>query len=725
MNKMLKLIVLVLLLVCQLQASFAQCAPAENCHEINCIFSKSELEAVTWNSGGFAADPAPFAGFCGTFQNDQWFAFIADNNQISVTIISSNCADGNGVQMGIYPDCDAAPIACHGGAAGGMNVPITVASNVVPGETYYLMVDGYSGDVCDFTISALGVSDHIRHIQGKVAWDINEDCLLDAGDQGGAGTVVHLDGVKSLTTASGADGSFHFYYTDSTEVVVSVDGLPGNYWTACDSSYTINPDSFPDTAQVNFMLQPNTSCAYMQVDLGLPPFFRACSAVTASVKYYNGGTVSADNVYIKVAIPQGITVDSTSIPITSQSGDTLRFDIGTVPPLASSEFFIYLKPQCDGSQLGQTKCLSAHIYPDSTCPAWMRAHIEVTARCVGDSTVEFVLRNTGLLPTSAGLEYIIIEDEVVLLQGTFFLAPHDSMIVQKPANGSTWRMQSQQEPGHPGFSQPAVSLEGCGGFASLGLVNAFPQDDADAFVDIECRTVVGSYDPNIKVASPAGVGSKHLITKNTPINYTLHFQNTGTDTAFRVRLLDTLPLALNAKTFRPGIYSHPCTWRFTSERTLEVIFDPIALPDSTTNERASHGWFEFSIEQQPDLPNGTYIENRAAIFFDYNAPVITDAAWHTVGKLVVSIHEPEAGKQNLWRVLGNPTQASCTFQAIVPTAGLSRFQLMDAQGRTVHTAEFSGQQYTFMRNNLAAGVYFFHIQTAQEGATSGKIMLQD
>ena len=731
MKNMLKLLVPTLLLIGHLQTMFAQCiTPAENCYELVCVFSKTELEAAPWSSAGFTAAPLPVGGYCSQIQNDQWFAFAAADDTVRLTVTPSNCINGDGIQVAVYSSCDGPPVVCNPGCAVCGNMPTNITLATKPGIIFYMLIDGLSGDECDFTISAMGVSNNPPSIgtsgliDGKVLWDINQDCLPDPGDPAATGIAVRFEGEHQLTKASKADGSFRFYYKDPDDVVVSIGKVPGNYWTACQSSYVVNPDSFPDITQVNFLLTPLVSCAYMQVDLGLPPFFRPCMPTGAAVKYCNTGTTAAENAYIEVTVPQGIKVDSTSIPIAAQYGDMLRFDVGTVQPFQCESFLLYLKPQCGSTQIGQTKCLSAHIYPDTVCSIWTRAHIEITTKCIGDSTIQFKLHNRGLAPSSPGLEYTIIEDQVVLCTGPFNLSPSDSFIIEKPAKGSTWRIEAEQEPGHPGRSMPAMALEGCGGFVSTGLINSFRQDDADDFIDIECIPLRTSYDPNLKVASPSGVGSNHLIEQNTPIEYIIHFQNTGTDTAFSVRLLDTLPNNLDVNTFRPGTSSHPCTWQIIDDHILEVLFSPITLPDSNVNERASHGWFEFSMDQKANLAKGSKIENRAAIYFDYHAPVITEAAWHTVGKISVSIHEPMA-ERSPWRVLGNPARASCTFQALVPITGPSHFELTDAQGRPVHSAEFSGQQYTFERGQLAPGIYFFRIQTAQEGAVAGKIVLHD
>ena len=60
------------------------------------------------------------------------------------------------------------------------------------------------------------------------------------------------------------------------------------------------------------------------------------------------------------------------------------------------------------------------------------------------------------------------------------------------------------------------------------------------------------------------------------------------------------------------------------------------LPDSNTNEPMSHGFVTFSINRFPDLPIGTVLKNAAAIYFDFNYPIITNKISHTIVEPIVS-----------------------------------------------------------------------------------------
>ncbi|HND88907.1 MAG TPA: T9SS type A sorting domain-containing protein [Saprospiraceae bacterium] len=725
---------LLLTLLCWLGSArlWAQCLPVESCQEINCVFPKLVLEGETWQTATFAPNELPTGGFCSMIQNDQWFAFRASDTLVKITILPSECTNGNGVQGAIYPDdCSQAPLACIAGCAGCGAEPFTLEFSADSGHVYYLVIDGFSGDWCNFTITTQGVSDDItdldyRVIEGRAFWDVNQNCTVDNGDIPAQGLKVDYEGSTLRTIPTGLDGTFKFVRPYEGAVAISLPPLQNSYWEPCQSSFLVDPPLYPDVAKVDFLLRPTVLCPYMDVQIGLPPFFRPCAPTVLTAAYCNLGTMSAENSYLDIALPEGMLVDSASLPISAQIGDTLRFQLGTVDPLECGNLKVYVRPKCSQLVIGQTLCVAAHIYPDSLCPDPEAAFIQVAARCVGDSTVRFTLRNTGQLPTSQSLEYIIIEDEVVLHKGLFQLPSGDSMAIEKKANGATWRIEAQQDPSYAGASRPALSIEGCQSLQSPGLINAFPLDDAEPFIDIECRQVRISYDPNIKLASPEGVGNTHLIEKNTPIEYSLHFQNTGNDTAFLIRLVDTLPVqAMDILSFRPGASSHPCTWQIMDQRVLEVVFNPITLPDSNVNEGASHGWFEYTMQQLPNLPNGTRIANRVAIFFDFNPPVLTETAWHTVGRLTVSIDDPISSDGLRWQVLGNPNSTHCLLQAASPVRGRSRFTLADAMGRIVQVAEFGGEQLRIERGRLDAGMYFFHIQTEEQGTASGKLLLQD
>jgi uncharacterized repeat protein (TIGR01451 family) len=138
----------------------------------------------------------------------------------------------------------------------------------------------------------------------------------------------------------------------------------------------------------------------------------------------------------------------------------------------------------------------------------------------------------------------------------------------------------------------------------------------------------GAYDPNDKTAftSSGWSGSLFYLGVDEWVDYRIRFQNTGTDTAFTVVVTDTIPAALDLTTFHQGVASHPFSVSMKPGRVLEWRFADILLPDSGTNEAASHGLVTFRIRPTLPLAPGTEWVNRADILFDFNPPIRTNDA---------------------------------------------------------------------------------------------------
>lgn len=158
--------------------------------------------------------------------------------------------------------------------------------------------------------------------------------------------------------------------------------------------------------------------------------------------------------------------------------------------------------------------------------------------------------------------------------------------------------------------------------------------------------ITSSYDPNDKNATPSLTSA--AVVNGEYIDYLIRFQNTGTDTAFNVVITDTLSNFLIEETFEMITASHNCKVT-RNNNALSFEFLNILLPDSNRNERLSHGFVNFKAKADPGVAPNTSISNFANIYFDYNAPVITNTA-------VTSIISPQA----CFTISTSTTNALCT-----------------------------------------------------------------
>jgi fimbrial isopeptide formation D2 family protein len=225
--------------------------------------------------------------------------------------------------------------------------------------------------------------------------------------------------------------------------------------------------------------------------------------------------------------------------------------------------------------------------------------------------------------------------------------------------------------------------------------------------------VIGSFDPNDKTVEPMEYITPAQVAAGQPLIYTIRFQNTGNYLAENVRILDTLSTKLDLSTVQVLSSSHPVEWFVRNGRLLEFVFENIFLPDSISNEPASHGFVKFSIKPKANLALGEGIDNKADIYFDFNAPVRTNTASISIdnGSLTVE-------KENGHDLKVSPNPNTGNFKLTLPNAleSAGDLQIMDGQGKIQYHCKWgSGQQSMNMKlSSLSAGSYFIQLKSGQK-----------
>lgn len=100
--------------------------------------------------------------WCVTIENNHFFAFTADDTTAAFSISVTNCIAGDSLQAAILSTSDCinfefvSPCLCCIGAQSSQNL---VATNLIPGNNYYLTIDGRAGALCDYEINEMITSD--------------------------------------------------------------------------------------------------------------------------------------------------------------------------------------------------------------------------------------------------------------------------------------------------------------------------------------------------------------------------------------------------------------------------------------------------------------------------------------------------------------------------------------------------------------------------------------
>ncbi|MEM7369874.1 MAG: T9SS type A sorting domain-containing protein [Bacteroidota bacterium] len=532
--------------------------------------------------------------------------------------------------------------------------------------------------------------EEIEHfLTGYSFMDQQDNCVADSQDLPFAYRIVQIE-PGPYYGASNADGIYQISVDTGTYEVRILTGNP--QWESCDNSYsaTVNAsDTVVSVADIGIQVD---NCPDLSLDFyGL--WNRRCFPGSITLQYCNQGLTAATQTSLRMAFPEYVQLVSATESYTYLADSTVVFDLGTLDPFACNSIVLQTEVVCGPIEiLGLSQCIEAWLLSPDLCsppsiPSWSGASLSIQAGCVGKRN-QFVVINEGTGDMMDSTTYRIYADTLLVQIGNLILDSGDSLLIDIPGNGQMFRLEVDQVPNHPMNLMVSAAIEGCVAIlsdtTSRGMINRYsaPMPEPEPTYVVACLEIIGSYDPNDKQVLPKGIGETGQTRPGTRLQYVINFQNTGTDTAFKVVLTDTLSTNLDVQSFRIETSSHPYRLEVEGlgQPVLHFHFDNILLPDSNVNEPASHGYIQFSIDHDPSIPLGTEIENFADIYFDFNPPIRTNTVLNTL-----SDFQPEA--------IGSVEGIGLTYLADSTTTGINEaahfiFHLFPNPAK--HTVQISG-----------------------------------
>lgn len=229
------------------------------------------------------------------------------------------------------------------------------------------------------------------------------------------------------------------------------------------------------------------------------------------------------------------------------------------------------------------------------------------------------------------------------------------------------------------------------------------ETDIDPTDNLLCHTdiVTGSYDPNDKSVSPSG----DITLEDNELDYLIRFQNTGTDTAFNIVVVDTISTLLNIGTFRLLGQSHDVEVEFVNENIVKFVFADIMLADSNINEPLSHGYVQFRIEQTSTNVIGDEIENTAAIYFDFNEPIITN----TTSSLIQAPSAIESLNSLDVNVYPNPFTDQVTI--VSGSNAIESVKIYNNLGQVIYSSTNNDKLITVNSSEWSKGIYMVELKS--------------
>jgi len=633
----------------------------------------------------------------------------------------------------------------------GYTIALYTFANVVPNQQYTIKIAiadaGDSAyDSAVFLESGSLVSK--ASVSGYVYEDDNNNCIKDSLENISPYNIIKIQNDSNeIYTMTNQNGWYGINLPLGDYIIEAVE--PPLRHSACplsgyyDFSILSINNNF-DTLDIGY--NNIADCPYLNVLISGGPM-RPCFNTTINVKYSNQGTILAENALIEVEFDNDMTPVSATLPWSSVQGNIYTFNVGDLDVFETGSFNIVVGIACDNNLIGHTRCADAQIFADNTCNfvspglpdttqnlMWDHSSVSVEGECVGDSLACFKIRNNGVFGGGNMLqanEYRIYANDTLVSMGTFQLLGGDSLVICWPTNGRAIRLEADQSVGHPGFSQPRETIENCGDFfgTSLGYITTVPFDDNNADVDVFCQILTASFDPNEKTAQPSGVTTNNYISNDAVLSYHINFQNTGTDTAFTVIIVDTLSAYLDPATIINGPSSHNNIFDISGQGILTWTFQNILLPDSATNEDESKGFVSFQISQKPLLmPEnyGTLISNEALIYFDYNPPVVTNQVDLILWKFPTVITNILQNPILNLLIYPNPAVNNITVDISDNNGTFPLdFKLLDITGKQVKTTRKIYQnKFNINVSDLQPGLYLYQLMNNKTVVKWGKIIIQ-
>ncbi len=225
---------------------------------------------------------------------------------------------------------------------------------------------------------------------------------------------------------------------------------------------------------------------------------------------------------------------------------------------------------------------------------------------------------------------------------------------------------------------------------------------------MECQINRGSFDPNDKAIFVAGIKDAQYTNGNDKMEYTIRFQNTGTDTAFTVRVEDNIASEFDIKSFRPIAASHNFTYEIKRGRNLVVTFDKINLVDSFTNEPLSHGFIKFEIKLDTSARLDDKLFNQAEIYFDFNDGVITNKV-KTINGFPTKTDDVKID-HDVYAV-PNPTSTEVSIKGNLPSNQVCTVNVFDINGKLISQQKTNTSNIKINCTDFPSGQYIVKINT--------------
>jgi gliding motility-associated-like protein len=277
--------------------------------------------------------------FCGSIENNSFLIFTASATSMTFNVWLTTSTDGSGIQIMVFSSAGACSGAvtsyvCWSPGTATAGPTAITAAGLTPGNNYYIMIDGYGGDVCDYIIG----------IQSGALIPVNATSSITGGQ------TICL-GESATLTANGGDGNYTWGNNDG---ISATSGTSVSVTPTSEGTFTYNVTSGSGST-----LCPATNAANVQVQV-----INCTCTITAS----NSGNICPGG---SANLTATTVIDASGYSWTGPSGfgSTDQNILSITPPTTPGTYDYIVTATVPSGTCESTTTITVYEPPTVTLPA--------------------------------------------------------------------------------------------------------------------------------------------------------------------------------------------------------------------------------------------------------------------------------------------------------------------------------------------------------------------
>lgn len=489
-----------------------------------------DFNGLCGNTNGNTIQDWPGSGLdaCFGLQNNSFIKFVAASSTASFSVWvptnTSSSFENGGIQMIFFSGtCGTGAVTSYGcyphifpySSPGKPLITVVSASGLTPGNTYYLMIDGFNNDNCTFTIAAnTGVNILDVLPAAPVICNGNSVSLTASGGNG----IFTWSPPTGLNTTTGTTVTASPTLTTTYTVTSTLGGF-----CPITKDVTVTVNQLPATPAANVSAQPNCNTPTGTISITSP--------VGANLQYsINGTTYQAGTTFTGIT-PGNYNVSVKDITTGCISAVTALTVNAAPAPAPAATASVTIQPTCNiitgtitiTAPLGanyeysingtsyQTGTVFSGVNP-GTYNITVR---NITSGCI--SPALSIIVNNIPAPPAAPTASVTVQPTCIILTGTINITAPTGSGLEYSINGTTFQSGTAFTGLLPGNYNVTVqnTTTGCISAATPLTVNNIPappaQPTASVTVQPTCTTPTGT----ITITTPTGAGLEYSVNGTT------------------------------------------------------------------------------------------------------------------------------------------------------------------------------------------------------------------